>query len=378
MLKAGGAFAIRSQGHTNLRFDSLDATYPEESSSTEDGKKSPATMMIPASEATPQGPSSRVFVVIVTYQAEAWIVKCIGSLVDSKDRPTIVVVDNASQDSTCSIIETQFPDVRLIRSTKNLGFGAGNNIGIEYALHAGADYIFLLNQDAYVSTTSIGQMRRYLDAHSDVGVASPLHCAADGKADERTLVDYVRRFFVEYLLDLTAGKSAEAYQGRGVNAAAWFVRASVFREFGGFDPLYFMYGEDDDLLARWAYHRVRFHLLPDAKVVHLRESAPSPPRKLLAEVRHRARRHRSTLLNRIMRPGHSLPHSLAVWLSKGLLEPFQLLPVRRNVVEFTAQLLAALTVAIEFPQLRAHQRITTTKGPHFLFSQTAPSVPGPK
>jgi GT2 family glycosyltransferase len=310
--------------------------------------------------------SAAVFVVIVTYQAAAWIEPCLNSLQASADPPTVVVVDNSSQDTTCSIIETGFPDVRLIRSERNLGFGIGNNLGIEHALAAGAEYVFLLNQDAYVSTAAIGQMRSYLDAHPEVGVVSPLHCAVDGRADERTMVGYIVKNFTRYVLDSTDGGVVEAYEGRGVNAAAWFVRASTFRRCGGFDPLFFMYGEDDDLLSRWQFHGVRFHLLPAARVVHLRESAPSPQRGLLDEVRHRARRRRSTLLTRIKRPGYSLPHALSVWLSEGLLEPIQVLPMRRNPMNFAAHLMAALGLLFELPRVRSHQRLTSGDGPHFL------------
>lgn len=311
-----------------------------------------------------------VFVVIVTYHAATWIEPCLKSLQSSAARPVVVVVDNASQDATCEIIERSFPDVRLIRSAKNLGFGIGNNIGIAHALDCGAGYIFLLNQDAYVSSTSIGQMSKFLDSHPEVDVVSPLHCAADGRADERTMVGYIAKNFTDYVLDLTKRSVAESYEGHGVNAAAWFVRSSAFRRCGGFDPLFFMYGEDDDLLARWRFHGVRFHLLPAARVVHLRESAPAPKRGLVAEISYRARRRRSTLLTRIKRPGYSLLHSLSIWIAEGLLEPIQLLPMHRNALNCIAHLSAAIGLLFELPRIRSHQRLTSGHGPHFLQAES--------
>jgi GT2 family glycosyltransferase len=309
---------------------------------------------------------ARVFVVIVTYQAGPWIEQCLGSLLACNELPTIVVVDNCSQDATCSIIVSKFPEVRLLRSEVNLGFGRGNNVGIEHALSAGAEYVFLLNQDAYVSMTAIGQMRSYMDAHPGVGVVSPLHCASTGLADERTMVGYVAKYFTRYVIDAADANIGVAYEGRGVNAAAWFVRAETFRRWGGFDPLFFMYGEDDDLLTRWQFHGVRFHLLPAARVVHVRESSPGPKRGPLAEIRHRARRRRSTLLTRVKRPGYSLPHALSVWLAEGLLEPIQLFPMRRDAMTCVADLLAALTLLFELSRVRSHQHLTSASGPHFL------------
>lgn len=54
----------------------------------------------------------------------------------------IIVVDNASSDNSCQMIENEFPQVLLIKSQKNLGFGRGNNLGINQAK---GKYIFLLN-----------------------------------------------------------------------------------------------------------------------------------------------------------------------------------------------------------------------------------------
>jgi len=81
----------------------------------------------------------------------------------------IIVVDNASGDGTVEMIESEFPEVTLIRNTKNVGFAAGNNLGVERAMGA---FLLLLGSDTIVHVRSIEVMYEYLAAHPDVGGAA--------------------------------------------------------------------------------------------------------------------------------------------------------------------------------------------------------------
>ena len=99
-----------------------------------------------------------------------------------------IVVDNASTDATVAIVERDFPEVRLIKLSQNVGFGVGNNVGIAQAIAWEADYVLLLNQDAYVLPGTLVQMGAFMDAHPDYGACSPLHCSPDEHAlDVKTL-----------------------------------------------------------------------------------------------------------------------------------------------------------------------------------------------
>jgi len=91
----------------------------------------------------------KVSVIIVSYNFEQWIDRCLGSLRRSTSPISVIVVDNGSKDKTTQIIEKNYPEVHLIKTGANLGFGKANNIGIRYAMEQGADYFFLLNQDAW-------------------------------------------------------------------------------------------------------------------------------------------------------------------------------------------------------------------------------------
>src|SRR5690606_16135844 len=80
-----------------------------------------------------------------------------------------------SNDNTISIIEEKFQNVRLIKLSNNLGFGKANNIGISEALAINADYIFLLNQDAYVEKDTIHHLVNAAELNKEFGVLSGIH-----------------------------------------------------------------------------------------------------------------------------------------------------------------------------------------------------------
>ena len=92
---------------------------------------------------------------------------------------SIVVVDNkSSNDDTLSIVET-FKDTVCLPQSENLGFGRANNIGISYALQADADYVFLLNQDAYIYRDTIEKLVKCAQQDDSFGILSPLHLNGD-------------------------------------------------------------------------------------------------------------------------------------------------------------------------------------------------------
>ena len=92
----------------------------------------------------------KIFAIVVTYNGMRWYDRCFGSLRNSDMPVETIVIDNASTDETVSYIKEHFHEVCLIESKENLGFAKANNIGIKRALDNGADYVFLLNQDAWV------------------------------------------------------------------------------------------------------------------------------------------------------------------------------------------------------------------------------------
>ncbi|RZL34077.1 MAG: glycosyltransferase family 2 protein [Rubrivivax sp.] len=288
------------------------------------------------------------------------------STASGKSRRTIVV-DNASSDDTVAIVRRDFPEAVLIETGANLGFGRGNNVGIETALRAGADAVFLLNQDAYVTPDAIGLLADFLASGPGFDIVSPLHCSPDlGRVDPTTQRAYLQRYASAYLSDACLGQVKPYYEIRGINAAAWMLRADVFRRAGGFDPLYFMYGEDDDLIERYAHHGLRTALLPAARIVHLRAKPPRPPQPWARQVRNLAERKRSELLVDIKQPDGRLPGQLLRLLATGLVAPLADLLSKHELKPFLGSLLASARVLAEIRRVRHHAELCARPGAHFL------------
>ena len=116
----------------------------------------------------------RVAVVIVNWNKGAETVRCIAS-VRASTYPWIdlVVVDNASSDKSVEVIEGAYPNLPLLRTAQNIGFTGGYNLGIRHALARGADYVFLLNDDAVIAPDTIHVLVMAAQANPDAGFLGP-------------------------------------------------------------------------------------------------------------------------------------------------------------------------------------------------------------
>lgn len=214
---------------------------------------------------------AKVFVVIVTYNGLEWYDRCFGSLRKSSVPVEVIVVDNKSSDNTVSYIKENYPEICLIESEKNLGFGKANNIGIELALNKGADYVFLLNQDAWVFSDTLGFILEEAQRNSGYGVFSPLHLGVDEKKLEDHFEYYLKSNTLHnvYSDEINNLKfTSELFPIDFVNAAAWLLTSECLREVGGFNPIYHHYAEDVDYVNRLHYHKLKVGVCTKAKVVH--------------------------------------------------------------------------------------------------------------
>lgn len=199
-----------------------------------------------------------VFVIIVTYNGSRWINKLIPSLLASSYPVRIIAVDNQSTDDTVALLR-QYPEVNLIQTGSNLGFGKANNIGMQKALEQGADYLFLLNQDAWVFENTVSSLVANMEANNNVGLLSPLHCQANETEYDTSFATYLSR-----KTDEVNGLPLVPF----VNAAAWMLSRACIEKVGYFEPLFGHYGEDRNYCDRVAYHNFKIAIDPEAKIVH--------------------------------------------------------------------------------------------------------------
>lgn len=195
-----------------------------------------------------------------------WLEKCLKSCKNQ----SIIVVDNGSVDDTCYYIETNFPDIILLKQNENKGFGQANNLAISYALEKGADHVFLLNQDAYLIDNVLDELTVFQNNHMEYGIISPIHVTNDRhKIDEKFANYMLKEVTGQFYSDFVLGNSIKpVYEVPFVNAASWLISKKCLETIGGFDPLFFHYGEDDNYCQRVIYHNFKIGVLPKTYVIH--------------------------------------------------------------------------------------------------------------
>ncbi|MBE0639809.1 MAG: glycosyltransferase family 2 protein [Bacteroidales bacterium] len=210
------------------------------------------------------------YVIVVTYNATRWIEKCFGSLQQSTIPVNIIAIDNGSTDGTPEIIRNKFPLVQVIQNSDNLGFGKANNVGIRKAYDAGADYVFLLNQDAWVEPDTIEKLIQAQQREPEFGIVSPVHLNGSGDALDQYFSQYIiPKFCPKLYSDKWLGKlKDEIYEVEFVNAAAWLLYRKTIETVGGFSPLFFLYAEDDNYLHRLRNHGLKVGVYPHVSIFH--------------------------------------------------------------------------------------------------------------
>ncbi|MGI5974566.1 MAG: glycosyltransferase family 2 protein [Paludibacter sp.] len=213
----------------------------------------------------------KVFVVVVTYKGKLWYDRCFSSLRNSVVPLHVVVIDNASPDNTVEFIQNNYPEFHLIKSDKNLGFGRANNLGMRYALNNGANYVFLLNQDAWIEPNTISDLINIHQLNKTYGILSPMHINAERNAIEKGLMHYIADYKLtdpKLIDDLYWDRLDDVYNTHYVNAAAWLLPRKTLEMIGGFDPIFFHYGEDDNYMNRVLYHGFKIGICPKVRIVH--------------------------------------------------------------------------------------------------------------
>ena len=215
-----------------------------------------------------------VYVVIVTYNPKKWISKCFPSLKESTIHLKTIVIDNCSTDGSQEIIKKDYPEVEFIQSDKNLGFGLANNLGIKKAYDNGAEYVFLLNQDAWIDNNTIEKLVEMASQNSEYGILSPFHLNGEGTSIDSSFSYYIAASARNTLVsDLYFKKFENKIYNLGfVNAAAWLLSRKCIENIGGFNPSFFHYSEDENYCQRLKYHGLKLGVVPMVNIYHDRDN----------------------------------------------------------------------------------------------------------
>lgn len=223
-----------------------------------------------------------IFAVVLNFNGIGVVEKCLHSLFASEGvRLQVVVVDNASKDASMQRVNTLFPKAHGIFNTSNRGFSGGVNVGIRYALEHGADFVFLLNNDAFVDRDTLSVLLRYAEQRP-MAVFSPLIFSSD-KKDAVWFCGGTIHWWNMRAQHTTCEKiSSETlpFLSEYLTGCALFIPKRAFYDVGLFDEEYFLYYEDADWSVRAKHAGYDLWVIPAAHAIHLERSNRETLKKL--------------------------------------------------------------------------------------------------
>lgn len=230
-----------------------------------------------------------VSVVIVTYNGWSWLRECLASLAPQvRPGDEVIVVDNGSSDGIVENLAREFPWVVVVEAGSNLGFAAGNNLGVQ---RASGDVLLLVNNDIVAEPGFVSALLEPLEARPEVGaVAATMVFANDPDVVASAGIEVYDNGLA---LDRGLGRRRAEFEAGaavfGASAGAAAYRRTAFEAAGGFAEPFFMYLEDVDLAWRLRLLGWEAVHAPGAVVRHVysasaREASPFK-RRLLARNR---------------------------------------------------------------------------------------------
>lgn len=190
----------------------------------------------------------------------------------------IIVVDNASEpDDYTYLLDTvgHFSQVTIVRNRINSGFAGGNMLGVNYAR---GNYYFFINNDTLLLNDSGSIMKQFLDTHSDVAVTTAKVMDETGRfsSSYKQFPSVIKQWFGNSIHRWISSKSFPSNKVRLeiptaveiISGACMFFRAKDFDAIGGFDTVFFLYCEEEDICKRVWNDGKQIYFLPEAEVFH--------------------------------------------------------------------------------------------------------------
>lgn len=227
-----------------------------------------------------------VFTVILNWNRKQDTLECIKS-VQKLHSPsisnTIILVDNASTDGTIEAIHDQ--SIVILKNEENMGFAQGNNVGIDYALLKGADYVLVLNNDTIVERNLLKELVNVAEKNSKDGILSPKIYFAPGyefhkkryKPQQKGKVLWYAGGEIDWdnvyganrgVDEVDVGQHDQVREIDFATGACMLIRADALKKVGTFNKLYYMYLEDAELSIRFKKEGWFVRFVPTAVLWH--------------------------------------------------------------------------------------------------------------
>jgi len=219
-----------------------------------------------------------ISIVIVNYNTRDLLRNCLNSIFETvlDISYEIIVVDNASSDSSMDMLEREFPDVMTVRNEKNRGFGAANNQAFRIMK---GHYALLLNTDAVLTESAVKELFRFMESSPEAAIACGQLLNADGTKQNSiaafpTLLTLLfNAAFLEYLFPARYPSKRHDYKepieiDSGIGACL-MVRKNAIDEVGMFDERYFFFFEETDWAREMRSKEWKIYHVPAARIYHL-------------------------------------------------------------------------------------------------------------
>jgi hypothetical protein len=224
-----------------------------------------------------------VAVIIINYNTSSYTQKCIESILDktaSNLNYQVVVIDNSSEKNDYQLLKSFIDNlnsnkIQFIRNDINVGFGAGNMLGVHYS---NAKYLAFINNDSYLTNDCLSIIVEAMKKEPNYGICGPLAHTEKGKL--LPTIDHfaspAREILGRKLLELVNPKKypnrkkiyIQPQQADFVSGSFMVVKTEDFNEVGGFDTNIFLYYEETDLCKRLAKNSKFAYLIPEAHFIH--------------------------------------------------------------------------------------------------------------
>ena len=237
-------------------------------------------------------------IIIVNWNSEEYLRGCIPSIYQWTKETSceVIVVDNDSPARNVDSVKEEFPEIRLVKSTRNLGFSGANNVGFREST---GDYVLFLNPDTKLNSPAIDTMMRQMKGLDRAGVVGCKLLNADLSVQTSSIMKFPgiwnTLLQIEYLrlrwpklcgIGALFAASGEPAEVEAVSGACMLLKREVFEKIGAFCEEYFMYYEDLDLCYQSGHAGLKNYHLGTATIVHF--GGTSTPRAWQTAMKTRA------------------------------------------------------------------------------------------
>lgn len=217
----------------------------------------------------------KVAIIILTWNKKSYVINLLTTIekITYQNHETIVV-DNASTDGTCEVIKKEFPNVKLIVNSQNLGGTGGFNTGIKYALAKGGyDYLWLLDNDVEVEKSALRELIRILESSKRIAIAGSAMYDLTNKEHLLELGYFVElrkgRFHDNKSLVVNSLEAKELFIVDSVSSCSLCVSVKAINDVGIWDDNFFIYCDDVDWNIRFGKKGYQIASVPSSIIWHV-------------------------------------------------------------------------------------------------------------